>query len=86
MADEGSSLFYDDDESCEKHLSESEEDGEKYTLAPIGKIVLVLSLVFVFLSDFCRVICSDDVPPAFPCCRAFVRAHSKMCPLHYLIF
>lgn len=38
MADDGSSLFCDDDETCEKNVSESEDDGETYVSAPIGKI------------------------------------------------
>ena len=36
MADDGSSLFCDDDETCEKNVSESEDDGETYVSAPIG--------------------------------------------------
>ena len=35
MADD-SSLFCDDDETCEKNVSESEDDGETYVSAPIG--------------------------------------------------
>ncbi|KAJ7392988.1 hypothetical protein OS493_008234 [Desmophyllum pertusum] len=38
MADEGSSLFCDDDETCEKNISESEEDCEEYVSAPIDKL------------------------------------------------
>ena len=48
MAEEGSSLFCDDDKSCEKHPNETDEDGEKYISAPIGMITLVLSTVFFF--------------------------------------
>ena len=36
MADDGNSLFCDDDETCEKNISESEDDGETYVSAPIG--------------------------------------------------
>ena len=36
MADDGSSLFCGDDETCEKNVSESEDDGETYVSAPIG--------------------------------------------------
>lgn len=38
MAEEGSSLFCDDDKSCEKHPNETDEDGEKYVSAPIDKL------------------------------------------------
>lgn len=48
MAEEGSSLFCDDDKSCEKHPNETDEDGEKYISAPIGMITLVLSTVIFF--------------------------------------
>lgn len=46
MADEGSSLFCDEDETCDKNISESDEDGEEYVSAPIGKIVVALSAHF----------------------------------------
>jgi len=36
MADSDRSLFCDDDETCEKNVSESEDDGETYVSAPIG--------------------------------------------------
>lgn len=36
MADDSSSLFCDDDETCVKNVSESEDDGETYVSAPIG--------------------------------------------------
>ena len=42
MADEGSSLFCDEDETCEKNVSESDEDGEEYVSAPIGEITMFL--------------------------------------------
>lgn len=38
MADDGSSLFCDDDETCEKNVSESEDDCETYVSAPIDKL------------------------------------------------
>lgn len=48
MAEEGSSLFCDDDKSCEKHPNETDEDGEKYVSAPIGMITVVLFTVIFF--------------------------------------
>ena len=71
MAVEGSSLFCDDDKSCEKHPNESDEDDEKYISAPIGMTAIVLSTDVVFLVDFRRAICVDVVPPAFVRCCTF---------------
>ena len=71
MAEEGSSLFCDDDKSCEKHPNETDEDGEKYISAPIGMTTAVLFTVIFFLVDFRWVIRSDVVPPAFTSSCAF---------------
>lgn len=85
MADDSSSLFCDDDETCEKNVSESEDDGETYVSAPIGKIRIdfsgsFLSFVRFFSSNLhcCRPtrIFSYNVM-----CFAFVRTHSQPSPL-----
>ena len=44
MAEESGSLFCDEDETCEKNTSESDEDGEEYVSAPLGNLSIVLFL------------------------------------------
>lgn len=50
MADEGGSLFCDEDETCEKNVSESDEDTEEYVSAPIGENAIVFYRRFNTLS------------------------------------
>lgn len=72
MADEGSSLFCDEDESCEKNISESDEDGEEYVSAPIGKIAKAFRCRFCLseqsLREYINLACC--FPPALHrlCC------------------
>lgn len=67
MADEGSSLFCDEDETCEKNVSESDEDGEEYVSAPIGEITMFLCWPFpcfgAFASD--KLACCELSHPRF---------------------
>lgn len=48
MVDEGKSLLQGEEETCEKNISESEDDNEEYVAAPIGKIAVVSSIGFFF--------------------------------------
>ena len=41
MVDEGKARLFGEDETCEKNVSESEDDSEEYISAPIGKITVV---------------------------------------------
>lgn len=50
MVDEGKTLLQGEEETCEKNISESEDDNEEYVAAPIGKIAVVSSIGFFFVS------------------------------------
>lgn len=50
MVDEGKTLLQGEDETCEKNISESEDDNEEYVAAPIGKIAIVSSIGICFVS------------------------------------
>ena len=50
MVDEGKTLLQGEEETCEKNISESEDDNEEYVAAPIGKIAVVSSIGICFVS------------------------------------
>ena len=52
MAEESGSLFCDEDETCEKNTSESDEDGEEYISAPLGNRRIALFLSIRWLQPF----------------------------------
>ena len=52
MAEESGSLFCDEDETCEKNTSESDEDGEEYVSAPLGNLRIALFLSIRWLQLF----------------------------------
>ena len=52
MAEESGSLFCDEDETCEKNTSESDEDGEEYVSAPLGNLRIALFLSIRWLQPF----------------------------------
>lgn len=61
MAEESGSLICDDDETCEKNTSESDEDGEEYVSAPLGNLRIALFLFIRWLQPFPL----SFFPPAF---------------------
>ena len=50
MVDEGKTLLQGEEETCEKNISESEDDNEEYVAAPIGKIAVVSFIGICFVS------------------------------------